>query len=997
MKQKTLIGDVQRNQFVNIIIFGLLIFILMSFFTWNQTKANSKERLLTLDKILELTIKEHQSLLIKCFQKGEISKARKLIASDFHDIIRTYPHEYTAGFYSRELDRVVVSVSNYHAKNRYNYVLSSDDPTRRAWQLRRPQYSILWSGAYRTWLLECDYPVIVDGRVFGHTFANIAFSALILLYCRFGLAVLFTVMIVGYLSFFTLFGITRLIGKKGDQGAAAWFLDVSDRVNAQRIVEKTNAKIANILESISEAFIALDRDWRFTYINQTAEKFLHQQRRDELIGKSIWETYSDGIDSKFYYEYHRVMKERIPSSFEILNGDVWLEYHVYPYDEGISVFIREITERKLSEKTNRKLAGIIETSADAIISMSLDGKITSWNQGAIKLYGFNAEEVLGKSFLLTFPAESHERMGDGLIKLNQGQVFEDNCAVGIRKNGTRIYVSIKSSLIRDNAGNIAEFSSIHRDITELIIFEEALAKERELLMVTLNSLTEGVIATDAEDRIFLFNDAAVSLTGYSQMEAVDEPLDKILFIIDDKTSEPVTYITSQATIQFQRMPRNLILVTRDLKEIPISAHSSPIKSSNSSCSIIGAVTVFQDITEKQKTEQELSRADKLESLGILAGGIAHDFNNILAAILSNIQLAQMKYNKNQDIAKYLRESIESTHRASELTRQLLTFSRGGAPVKKAASLAELIDDTAKFALRGSKAKVTCKISKTLWPVEVDAGQISQVIYNLVINAKQAMPRGGIVEISAENTVNELGHRFNPGNYVKIEVKDQGIGIPMENLTKIFDPFFTTKNEGSGLGLTTSYSIIKQHDGYLEVESEVGMGTTFTIYLPASLQPLILPELKKEASLTIERLKILLMDDEQSVLKSMGELLEFYGHQAILTVDGSEAVKEYRKALEEGLPFDVVIMDLTVPGGIGGQEAITHLLSIDPNVKAIVSSGYANDPIIADYERFGFSGVVTKPYKFDELNRVLNRVMGSKQLRLELDYKYGKDNLHTMNG
>jgi PAS domain S-box-containing protein len=866
MKQKTLIGEVRRNQFANIIILGLLILILilMGYLAWNQTNTNIKERLLTLDKILELTFKEHQSLIIECFKNGDIIKARDLVEGRFQDIIRCYPQKLTAGFYFRDLGRVIVIISNYDAENLYNYVLPSDDPAPKTWQIRHPQYSFLWSSARRTWLLMCDYPVIADGNIIGYTFANIDLAALILLYCQNGLAVMFIAIIAGYLSFIIL---------------------LRDRMNAQKIIKKTT----------------------------------------------------------------------------------------------------------------QKLAGIVETSADAIISMSLDGKITGWNQGAIKLYGYTAEEVLGKSFLLTIPTESHECMRDGLIKLKQGQVFEDNCAVGIRKNGSRIYVSIKSSLIKDNAGNIVEFSSIHRDITELIIFEEALAKERELLMVTLNSLTEGVIATDAEDRIFLFNDAAVSLTGYSQMEAVDEPLDKILFIIDDKTSEPVTYITSQTTNRVQKMPRNLILVTRNLKEIPISAHSSPIKSSNSTCSIIGAVTVFQDITEKQKTEQELYRADKLESLGILAGGIAHDFNNILAAILSNIQLAQMKYNKNQDIEKYLQESIESTYRASELTRQLLTFSKGGAPVKKAASLAELIDDTAKFALRGSKVKVSCKISKTLWPVEVDTGQISQVIYNLVINAKQAMPRGGIIEISAENMVNEYGNRFNPGNYVKIAVKDQGIGIPMENLTKIFDPFFTTKNEGSGLGLTTSYSIIKQHDGYLEVESEVGMGTTFFIYLPASLQPLILSDIKKEVSLFIEKLKILLMDDEVSVLKSVGEMLEFYGHQAILTVDGSEAVKEYRKALEESAPFDVVIMDLTVPGGIGGQEAITHLQRIDPNVKAIVSSGYANDPIIADYERFGFSGVVTKPYKFDELNRVLNRVMGSKQLRLELDYKYEKDNLRTMNG
>jgi CheY-like chemotaxis protein len=397
------------------------------------------------------------------------------------------------------------------------------------------------------------------------------------------------------------------------------------------------------------------------------------------------------------------------------------------------------------------------------------------------------------------------------------------------------------------------------------------------------------------------------------------------------------------------------------------------------------VIVFQDISEKQKMEQELLKTEKLESIGILAGGIAHDFNNLLAAILSNVQLAQMKHKKNQDIERYLQETVNSTRRASELTRQLLTFAKGGAPVKKTASLTELIRDTANFALRGSPVKVVFHIDQNLWAVEVDTGQISQVVQNLVINAKQAMPRGGVIEITAENITVESNQRFEPGNYITIAIRDQGLGIPKENLAKIFDPFFTTKSEGSGLGLATSYSIIRQHDGYLEVESQAGLGTTFFIHLPALPQSLVILKAEVESAATAERLKILLMDDEETILKSIGEILEHYGHQVVMVPDGVKTIEVYCGAMENGAPFDVVIMDLTVPGGMGGQEAIAYLRDIDPKVKAIVSSGYANDPIMADYERFGFCGVVTKPYKFNELSEVLTRVAERKQLPLKSNY------------
>ena len=378
----------------------------------------------------------------------------------------------------------------------------------------------------------------------------------------------------------------------------------------------------------------------------------------------------------------------------------------------------------------------------------------------------------------------------------------------------------------------------------------------------------------------------------------------------------------------------------------------------------------------------------MDSLGILAGGIAHDFNNNLAAILSNIQLAILKHQKNEDVKKYLLHTVEITRKASDLTKQLLTFSKGGAPVKKNASLNELIKETTRFVLRGAKVKAKFDIPDDLWLASIDEGQISQVVHNLVLNAKQAMPQGGIIEIAAGNVSIEENPRFNSGNYVMIVIKDRGIGIPRENLIKIFDPFFTTKKDGNGLGLATSYSIIKQHNGYIEVESEEQVGTIFLVYLPAVNAVLGINDPQNEVAPSGEGLNILLMDDEEQILNAVGEMLSYYGYRVVLTGDGTEVIEKYKWAKISGVPFDVVIMDLTIPGGMGGQEAITHLRNFDPQIKAIVSSGYTNDQIMADYQRFGFCGVVSKPYKIDELIAVLNKVVDRSQLLLSLSYPEG---------
>jgi nitrogen-specific signal transduction histidine kinase/ActR/RegA family two-component response regulator len=385
--------------------------------------------------------------------------------------------------------------------------------------------------------------------------------------------------------------------------------------------------------------------------------------------------------------------------------------------------------------------------------------------------------------------------------------------------------------------------------------------------------------------------------------------------------------------------------------------------------------VFRDITEKRRFETELLRSSKLESLGVLAGGIAHDFNNILSIVLGNVSLCKMISDPNSEIHSRLSNAEKGCHRARDLTQQLLTFAKGGAPIRKAASIQEIVQESAAFAARGSGVICKHESDPDLWPVEADEGQISQVFNNLVINAVQAMPRGGSLKTRAKNcSVTEaMSLPVRPGRYVHIIVEDSGCGISSEQIGRIFDPYYTTKKNGSGLGLATTYAIIQKHDGCITVESRVGHGTTFQIYLPASNSA---PQLKNAEPHALPKGvgRILVMDDELPIRDIARASLVHLGYEVDTAEHGNEALEKFQSAKSEGRPYTAVIMDLTVPGGMGGKETMERLLDIDPKVQAIVSSGYSHDPVMANYRDFGFAGVVEKPYKIESLAKALAAII-----------------------
>ncbi|HEX9023061.1 MAG TPA: ATP-binding protein [Geobacteraceae bacterium] len=420
--------------------------------------------------------------------------------------------------------------------------------------------------------------------------------------------------------------------------------------------------------------------------------------------------------------------------------------------------------------------------------------------------------------------------------------------------------------------------------------------------------------------------------------------------------------------QIQERDNSLAQHREHLEEM-VASRTAQLKKANEE--------LLSQIAEKRRMEEELFRTRHLESLGILAGGIAHDFNNLLTAILGNTSLAKMLVEPGSKVCARLAEVEKASIRARDLTQQLLTFSKGGAPIKKVTSIADVICDSARFALRGSTSRCKFEIAEDLWPAEVDEGQISQVISNIVINADQATPEGGVVLIKVENTLLREGQIVNlrPGKYIRVSLADSGAGIADEHLAKIFTPYFTTKQKGSGLGLATSYSIVNKHGGVIMVESKVGVGTTFSIYLPASEGDLPKKEMTVECGLTGSG-RILIMDDEESVRCTAGEVLMHAGYQVTYADDGAQAIDSFTRARETGESFDAVILDLTIPGGMGGKEAVQRLLEIEPRTKAIVSSGYAHGPIMADFREHGFMGMIAKPYQADELCRVVKEVMNA---------------------
>jgi PAS domain S-box-containing protein len=507
---------------------------------------------------------------------------------------------------------------------------------------------------------------------------------------------------------------------------------------------------------------------------------------------------------------------------------------------------------------------------------------------------------------------------------------------------------------------------------------EVKLREREEQYRTLvEAIPYGILETDLEGRITFSNSASARLYGYPPEELVGTS------VFDLKESEEeADKLRRNLEFQLKEEPAPLPYFSRDRTRsgVPKEVRVDWDYRRDSQGAVVGFISLISDITESRRMEEEAFKAQKLESLGVLAGGLAHDFNNLLTAIMGNISVARIYADGEARVSGRLEDAEKASLRARDLTQRLITFSRGGEPVKKVIAVERVIREAAAIALSGSSARADISVHGEVWPVEADEGQISQAMNNLLLNATQAMPGGGTVRIECGNEEKEgdAGPAEGAGKFVKIIVSDEGVGIPREQLRNIFDPYYSTKRTGSGLGLSTAYSIVKKHGGEILAGSPPGGGAVFTVTLPASPWKKA-DEPPAELELVRGGGRILLMDDEEQVRDAAGRMLTELGYGVETAAEGGRAVEMYREALGAGDPYTGVILDLTVPGGLGGVETVRRLAAVDPGVKAIVSSGYSDDPVMAEYGKSGFSGVIVKPYTVRELGNALRDVIGRKEL------------------
>lgn len=566
-------------------------------------------------------------------------------------------------------------------------------------------------------------------------------------------------------------------------------------------------------------------------------------------------------------------------------------------------------------------------------------------------------EAQGIKSLLVVPVLTSQKQFWGFIGF-------DDCST------ERIWSEAEESILKAMAATLGEAIERNRAL-------EAIIAEKERLAVTLKSIGEGVIATDTVGKILLMNHAAETLLECSQEESHGERICNLFRIREQGAQQAnigdfVRFALQKKQSYLYTKPR--LLVTKSGKEKLITFSISPILGPDRK--VFGTILVFRDITAQKFYQEEILKANKLESIGILAGGIAHDFNNILGSISGNISLAKLSLSRDDEVYTLLAETEAALKKAHELTMQLLTFAKGGKPVKKLSDIEELIRESAGFVLRGSSIKCEFDFAPNLYPVEVDTGQFHQVIQNLLINAQEAMPSGGTVRIQAQNVELPRDHfsDLEPGPYVQITVTDHGIGIPEEHLSKIFDPYFTTKQKGSGLGLAICYSIIRQHGGYIGVHSELGQGTMFQIYLPASNADKPRKSRKAASEIRQGKGRILFLDDEKLIQNVGKRMLDRMGFEVVIVETGKQALQEFTSALAEGRPFDLVILDLTIPGEQGGKDVLQLLRQHDPDIKAIVMSGYSNDPVLSEYQKYGFQGVLEKPFDLIQMNEAIFQVL-----------------------
>jgi PAS domain S-box-containing protein len=779
--------------------------------------------------------------------------------------------------------------------------------------------------------------------------------------------------------------ITKTVTLSGQTFYHTIWRDITERKKAEKALAESESRYRTLFDQSPDGIVLVGMDGKIVEFNESACRDLGYTR-EEFARLSIWdldpvETPEDvqarlrGIlreGKASFYVKHRTKQGELRDIHVIINI---VTLSGIPVGHAIWHDITDIKKMRdeLEEKTSVQNA-ILENALVGIAFLN-DRKFIWINSKMEQVFGYTRAELDGLKTEILYPSEEeYEQFGeDAYPLLAKGGTYSRERLMK-RKDGSLFWCSLSGKAIV--ADTLAKGSIwILQDISERKAAEEKIRQSEQFIRGILDTVDEGFIVIDQEYRILTANkayceqvgadcDAIVGISCYEIAHGSVRPC----FEEAEDCAPRRVFETGKPCSAFHkhRDEKGRILYV-ETKAFPIKDNSGTVTS---------VIETINNITEKHLLEEERLKTQKLESIGTLAGGIAHDFNNLLQGIFGYLSMAKLSLGEPAKTRTMLEQAEKALHQSVNLTTQLLTFSKGGKPVMKTLSLLPVIENAVTFALSGSRCTYEVRINPDVWLVEADEGQLGQVIQNIVLNADQAMPLGGNVVISARNLPGddaslplELGGR----DAVLITIQDSGVGISEQYLSKIFDPYFTTKEKGSGLGLATTYSIVKNHGGLVRVKSAVDAGTTFFLYLPASgkseeetASPVIRPRQGTG--------RVLVMDDEEVIRLVMAEMLSALGHEAVFAPKGENAIEAYNVARIENRPFDIVILDLTIRGGMGGAETLQRLLEIDPGVKAVVSSGYSDDAIAAGYEEQGFKAFLKKPYNIEELQEVLNRLL-----------------------
>lgn len=643
------------------------------------------------------------------------------------------------------------------------------------------------------------------------------------------------------------------------------------------------------------------------------------------------------------------------------------------FEEDYSAVYKKF--QKLKKDGVESIENLLESNPSLVRELSSKIIIRDVNNQALKLYNANSKENLIDSLDNIFSDNSLSNFKEQLYALYRGDTFYSAESINKTIAGSEIDVLLSVFFPQDVAESERVLVSI-TDISGQKRVEKYLSEEREKFAVTLRSIADGVIATDIYGNIILINLEAEKITGYSRLNTIGKKIYKLLDIYSENGEESETLW--ERVKNNQTKTTDLLLKDKNGNVKNISEASSLIKDENGI--IIGYVFVLRDITDQVRIEDETRNLQKLESIGILAGGIAHDFNNLLTAIMGNITLAKMSMDDDPEILSMLSDAEKASRRAQTLTHQLLTFSKGGKPVQDNIDINIILQESISFVLTGANVKFEFESNNDVGLIYADAGQLNQVFNNLLINAKQSMSEGGTIYIKTEKYTNDNSFiHLKDKEYVKVTVRDEGDGICEKIIDKVFDPFFTTKESGSGLGLATSFSIVRQHQGTMVASNCEEGGAVFEVYLPIGKVKKTVNIIDKNEPFVPAKGKILVMDDEEIVRKVIVKMLEELGYEPTAVSNGIDAYEIYRNAFEQGIKFDAVILDLTIPGGYGGAEVLKDLLKIDPDIKAVVASGYSNNRVMSKYEEFHFKGIIQKPFSIDNIASVLSKIIINKEV------------------